>query len=468
MGSKLTQEGFTTNVSMTFPLFLAPLLFFGFSAALSLGLILHLINAIIFSRILFKLNLDQKFVFLYAFFPSLFWLSRTLYPQTLAITFLLLGFFTFLLFHKQKGVFKEEKIQKLITLFLSGLFFGFSVFIRPELVFAAGLFFLVLIVKQRLFSIPFALGALIPALLLFLVNLLQFGSISSTAYGSTSSSFLVRTLLGISLPDLVIIAVALSIFYPLLFPAVFIRTKKNPFFFEIIALVLGSLLIQLNYANLLDISINPLSFYFVNLRYLSPAFPFMIIAFAFFAESAIESKVISKFLSKFKFSYFSKLRVQPEQSIFFLGILFLVALSFGFSFYHSDFLNDRKEVMQQIYSNTPADALIIGSSDDKMFFPSTLLSEREYIRIDAWNDVAGLDKNFDIKPLLNNNSYIIQLEYSNRVGRDSFRQIYVINEERKVIADFIEENNASLQLVYSSDSPHFLDIYKWVGVVYSN
>jgi hypothetical protein len=48
-------------------------------------------------------------------------------------------------------------------------------------------------------------------------------------------------------------------------------------------------------------------------------------------------------------------------ALLFVGTLFA-------SHVHANFLNERRTVFEQIYANTPENALIIGSSDDCMYF----------------------------------------------------------------------------------------------------
>jgi hypothetical protein len=478
MGSVESSNGFVPNVSMNYPFFLAPFLLFGFSAVFLSGFLFHIVNIVIFSRILKKAKLSQKYVFLYAFFPALFWLSRTLYPQTLAATFLLLGFLFYLYFldlneNKRENRFEVRNIllqfnKSNLFFCISGIFFGFGVFIRPDLIIAVGLFSLVMLFKHGRKVLFFIFGGLFPALVLLLNNSIQYGSIGATSYGSGGAGMVLNAFLGISFVDVAIIVAALSIFYPLMIPSLFLN--KSKLFFEIIALAIGQLIIQVSYAKLLAYALNPFSFYFVNLRYLSPVIPFFIFSFVLFFENTMVPKINiylkkNKFLAEYEAVAFRKkfARGTDFSGIgFVLFVVFLVCVCFAFSFVHNSYLNDRHEVLNQIYSVTPQDALLIGSSDDKMFFIKGVLSNRQYLRFDMWNDVAGFQVGQTAEGYFNDKTYLVQLEYSNRRGRETIRQ-NVINKEREILNNFIESNEDHLQLVFDVTSPHDLRIYKWVG-----
>jgi hypothetical protein len=444
-GSVQTDQGFIPNVAINFPFFLVPFVFLGIPLIFLFSLLLHIVNTTLFSLILSKLKLPQKYVFLYAFFPALLWLSRTLYPQLLAITFLLAGF----LLYVHADSLKNN--SKRIFLFLSAFVFGFAVFVRPDA--AVLMMFLALVVlwKKRKESIFFFLGFIIPALLLFSINIIFYGGITTTSYGHSWTSLLASIFIGISIFDLIIYALALLIIYPLMLFS-FCPKFKNKFSFELFALFFGGLVLQAGLSELLAFTINPASFYFINFRYLSLGIPFIIIAYVFFLDSFL-SKRIDTLIKR------AKIPKLNFNHLLIVGIFVLVLLCLTFSFVHQDFVDDRKQIRDQIVLSTPSDALIVGSSDDKIYFIKEVLGNRKYISIIPKNDLRGFEGEainyFDDK------TYLMQLTYTNREDSNSHRQVTNINVEREAMNSFIEENSDKLKLIFDTKTPHNLRIYKW-------
>lgn len=443
-GSVNTNQGLIPNVAINFPIFLVPFVFLGVPLIFVFSLLIHLINISLFSVIISKLKISQKYVFLYAFFPALLWLSRTLYPQQIAITFLLLGFLLYV-------ISDELKLKsKRIVLFISAFVFGFAVFVRPDSIVLLIFLFLVVLYKKRKDTVFFGLGFIAPAMLLFLVNFIFYGGIVSTAYGHSGLGLLARVFIGVSFFDLIIYALAAVIFYPLMLFS-FLPRIKNKYTLELFALFFGGLILQIGLGSLIDTGFNPASFYFINFRYFSLGLPFILIAYAFFLDSFL-SKKINRLLHKVKKTHLD------YNTIFVLGIFVLVVLCFSFSFIHQGFTSDRLSVRAQVVGNTPEDALIIGSSDDKIYFIKDILGGRRYLNINLEQDIRGLDKN--VADYFDEKTYFMQLTYSNRADLNSSRKINIIDVERAAINSFIQENAWRLELIFETNSPHNLRIYK--------
>ena len=447
-GSVNIENGFIPNVPINFPLFIIPFVYLGIPFIFLFSLLLHIINTILVSTTFSKLNISQKYVFLYAFFPALLWLSRTLYAQSLAITFLLAGFLLYLTACKEKNHIKQKML-----VFASAFVFGFAVFIRPDASILMMFFSLVVIWKKRLTAIFFFLGFIIPAALLFLINTILYGNLVTTAYGKSGLTILLLIFSRISIFDIAIYLLAFIIFFPLMLFS-FMPKLKNKYNLELFSLFLGGLIIQAGMSDLSTFIINPASFYFLNFRYLALGIPFILITYAFFLDSFL-SKKINVFFEKIKCTFLD------YNKLFFISIFILILACLAFSFVHQDFISKREDVRKQIISNTPEDALIIGSSDDKIYFMKDLLPKRRYLRIDLNSDVRGFEKNavdyFDEK------TYIMQLTYSNRDDSNAPRQILTINVERDLINSFIKKNISKLELLFETNVPHNLKIYKWIN-----
>jgi hypothetical protein len=447
-GSSVADEGFIPNVAINFPLFIVPFVFLGVPLIFIFNLLLHLINTALFALIISKLKVSQKYVFLYAFFPALLWLSRTIYPQLFAITLLLAGFFLYI---------KADELKtnaKRVSFFLSAFTLGFAVFVRPDAVILMILFSLVVLWKKRKESIFFFLGFIIPALLLFSINTIIYGGLTTTAYGHSWISLFIGMFVGLSIFDLIIYLLAFVIFYPLMLFS-FLPKFKNKYSLELFSLFLGGIILQASLSKILAFAIDPASFYFINFRYLSLGLPFILIAYAFFLEHHLSKKIgnILKKINLPKLNY---------KNIFVFGIFILVLLCFAFSFVHQEFVSDRKDIRDQIVLNTPEDALIIGSSDDKIYFIKDIFGERKYISITPGNDIRGFEG--DVQSYFNDKTYIMQLTYTNREDSNSHRQVTNINVEREAMKIFIEENNNHLELIFDTETPHNLRIYKWINV----
>jgi hypothetical protein len=454
-GAVKVEGGFVPNVSINFPIFLMPFLLFGFTFIFIYGIFFHLLNTIIFSFLLKEFKISQKFIFLYAFFPALFWLSRTIYPQTLAITFLLAGFLVYV----KASKLNLSKVKKISLLFITGVLFGFAVFIRPDISILIFLFCLVVLIKKKLLVLPIVAGGIIPALILLYTNSLQFGSAVSTAYGYSGGDLFIRAFLGISLIDIVIFALALIVVYPLMLISIAYQ-KNNKFTLELLALFVGALIIQSTFSKILAFDVNLLSFYFINLRYLSVGIPFLILLYCIFVDKKL-SKIIDSKLNLIKTKINMKIfEFVNFENIYRICVVLLILLCFAFSFVHLGFISEKKVIQEQIFANTPNDALIIGSSDDKIFFMEEF-SARKYLRVDLENDIRGVDEN--TLDYIGDNTYFIQTAYSNREDSNAHRIVENVNKERAKISDFINSNNLDLELVFSTTTPHNLKIYKWVG-----
>ncbi len=415
-------------IGYSFFLFLFVL--FGFDKIFLLGLLILLFGLYLFSKFFKLFNINQKYLFFYLFFPPFVWISRTIYPHLLAGLFLFLGFYFYI---------KYVKKSEYLDLFLAGFFIGVGVFIRADLVLPLILFGLTVFYKYKEKILFFVLGGT-PLLLLFLfLNNLMYGSFFNSGYNVSGISYLLGPVFGIHLFDFFIYLVVFSLVYPFMITSPFFLRKKLPWL-EIYALVFGGLLLQSTYANIFFAGFNPLSFIFINVRYFIPILPILVFCFIFMFNEFMNKNEKYSFLVPFLF-------------------LFLFCTTIGFSYKHSDFLDSRFSVFQTIQEKIPDGSLVLGSSDDHIYF-SPIFSSLKYLRIDYCNDFNPCP-DFDFSQVFSQDFYVLDLEYGNREGRDSPRQLETINKERQVVKDFIIANSENLELIYESSFPNSFKIYKY-------
>jgi hypothetical protein len=77
--------------------------------------------------------------------------------------------------------------------------------------------------------------------------------------------------------------------------------------------------------------------------------------------------------------------------------------------------------------------------------------------------LAGNPQHLTIEQFIDDKTYVLELRYGNRLGRESVRQ-QTIEKEREKIKEFIEKNKDRLQLVFETSKPHYLKIYKWRNI----
>ncbi len=410
---------------------LAPFLLLPFPFVMASGLIIHLINVILFFLILKKLKQDTRFTVLFILFPAFVWGSRTLFSELFALTFLLAGTLLYL----------DENNRK--KTFLAGLLFGLAAIVRYETIlislsFAIGLGYrerkqLFEISKNKL--IPFAIGGLISAALLFLWNNYYFSSPVSTTFG-TPTWILSNLTQPLFLSNLLLFIAILLIAYPLMLLGTVFSKKLQ------IELVLSSAAYLILFSQFTNISVfqffSPLTIT-ARMRYFIPLAGLLLIPYCILLQNVIENG------SK-RFSFLNL------KNFFVAAGLILLIGSIAIHAAHQGLLQNRAAVFEQIQTEIPSNSLVIGSSDDCIYFLKGVLGERKYARIDS--------NATDAKQLFENSTlpvYVLNLRYSN-TSDSSVRQ-GTIDSERQQIIDFIGLHRNDLTLVYSAKSPHYLEIY---------
>ena len=426
-----TPNGYVYGHYIGRPLFLVPFTFLGFSAVMLSGLVIHLLNFALLLLIFKKLKIKQALALLYLFYPVIFWQSRTLYAGILVLTGFLAAFYFYTSNKEKRWV-------------LSGLFLGLAMVARYDAALGIGAIMLALLIKNRR-KFLFVLAGFLPMLFAIVVfNTFTYGGALSTGYGESGTGLLYSTVFGANPTAILFYIIILLLFYPLMLAAPFV-SKKFSYKLEFAFFSIAYLFLAARY--------NPFSFnnsiftLFLRMRYALPLAGMLLIPYGLFLHGLLEKhKEKEKLLTGF----------------YWVLVLLLFAGTIFASAVHSKFLNERKAVFDQIYAHTPENALIIGSSDDCMYFLNGMFPKRRYLNIDFNQGLAGNPQGLKLEDFLDNKTFILDLRYSNRADSNSARQ-HTISRERMRMQRFISENRASLNPVFETSSPHFLKIYKWVS-----
>ncbi len=424
------ENGYISGQYIGRSLFLVPFTWFGFEAVMFSGTIIHLLNLALLVLIFRKLKIREIFALPYLFYPVIFWQARTLYAGILVLTFFLAAFY----FYTSK---KEKHFV------LSGFLLGLAMLARYDAALGIAAFLFVPLLKDRR-KLLFLLAGFLPVLaLIFLFNSVTYGGLLSTGYGESGSNLLASTIFGADIVSILFYAVLLLAVYPLMLVSPY-ASKKFPYKTEFALLSAAYLLLAARYP--------PFHFsdsiftILLRMRYALPLAGLLLIPYGFLIQETI-------------------IRFKNKKKLFETGYIVCIAVLFLGSIYasqvHGSFLSDRKTVFNQIYENTPEGALVIGSSDDCIYFFNEFFEERNYLSVDLESQLAGNPENLKLENLFGKNTYVMDLRYGNRQGNDSIRQD-TIDAERKKMTDFISSNNSSLELVFESDKPHSLKLYRWI------
>lgn len=408
-------QGYTSHFFIGRSLFLIPFTFFGFGAVMLSGLIIHLLNMGMFYAILKKLGSRPIYSLFYLLYPALYWEARTLNSELLVLTGLLAGVYFYL---------SEKKRDHM----LSGIFFGLSSLVRYEAILLIFPFFLIPLIRNRKKFLLLAAGFVPVALLILWTNSLFYGGALSTGYGNPFNQL---TEIGGNphfWENLGKFFFLLSIAYPLLiFSPAFSKTLRAE-------LILASLFFLIFYAENASVAVFPTfhpTAFTGQLRYVVPLIGLLMLSYPPFFEM-----ILRKIRLPRKYALFAVLAA--------LFILFIVATSV-----HSQFLEGRRSVFDQIYSHTEKGSLLIGSADDCNYVLNNIFEERHYRDVKSENLPAFIQEYQHV--------YVLDISYS--TVDPSTERGAVALAERQAIKDFIQ-NNRSLEKIFSSSSPHHVEIYR--------
>lgn len=465
-GGHFTRDHYRSTYFIGKSLFLIPFLPFGLSGVMFSGLLIHLLNFVLFFLILKRLKTDSRFALLYLFFPAFVWGSRTLSSELLVVAVALAGLLFFL------GSSRKEW-------FVSGLFFGLAALVRYDQALLFVGFAIAAFFSDRQRSKWLIIGFAIIALLIMGINAAFYGGPLNLPYSQESPlHYLSNTLTGansavFSLFDGALLipafwanlAVWIGVFlvaYPLMLLSPFfvlhrIKNKSEKTGassrFQRISLLFSNRAFAVSAAIIL--SAIPLFWLFSNysgialfeifspltitgrMRYLIPLAALFLVPYAIFLEPIFK-------------------RIRIDKRIIFIALLLVLGVgAFLVSFEHQAKLTTpRFLVLTQILENTPENALVIGSSDDCIYFNQIFSGNRQYYRADS--NFFPLDELVfsSERPV-----YFLRLQYSNKSDAE-FRQ-EIIDRERKVINDAIERFKPQLVSVFATNYPHHLELFEF-------
>jgi len=439
--AKPTDQGFAIGRFIGKSIFLIPFTWFGLGGIMLSGLIVHLLNFFLIYLILRKLNYKVLYSLLYLFVPVLVYESRTLYTELLVLSCVLLAFYFYI-----------PEINKKHWL-MSGLFFGLATFVRYDAGFFFMAFFIAALFKNKSKLVYLTLGFVpLIGLILFFNNFL-FGNFLSTGYGNnTVLSLLLSILTSFKIETFLISFLVLLLVYPLMLISPYFN-KKFDFKLEFFLFSIFYLLLNSAFTDFLVFDLNLASLFSYRLRYLAPLIGILIIPYAPFCD-----ELITKVSNTLKFNKNTAL------------LLIFLVLCFGaavLSFVHYTFLNDRYAVSNQILNNIPEKTLTIGSSDDCIYFMRELFGDRKYLNVSLHQSFMAKYEDTDIYKFIEKQLsqgggvFVLDLYYFNVADSNSLRKTQVIDKERDKIKKFIGSNKQDLDLIFETDNPHHLKIYKF-------
>jgi len=427
--SSFTEQGYHSSYFIGKSAFLLPFLAGGIGGVMASGLVIHLLNFFMFYLILKKMKQNVMCSLLYLLFPAFVWGSRTLYPELLVLTFFLAGFLA-LLYEKRN------------FLLLSGALFGIACFVRYDAVLGFAAFFISFLVKDRKKALFFLLGFLPFAFAILCFNQFVYGGPLQSGYGDVLSLASRSVEFGFfaALAGFVVI---LTLFYPLLLESAFLAKYKHRLAIALVAVFYILFYSRYAVANFLNYDFNAFLFLTIRLRYLFPAIGMLLVPF---------SVMLTAQLRKWK---------RYELPLWTGFIVVFIAGAAALSMVHAGFVGERFSVWEQVYANTPEGSMVIGSSDDCMYFSSGFFPEREYFSVDLDNSIRNLPEGTALEDFVQGEAFVMDLRYANRAGSSGPRQD-TIDEERKKLADFIEAHSGGLELVFETTEPHSLKVYRLV------
>lgn len=431
-----SDQGYIASQFIGKSIFLIPFTWFGLIGVMFSGLIIHLINFFLIILLLKRFSVNPLYSVLYLFYPAFLWASRTLFAELLVLTGLLAGLY----FYTSKNT-RDH--------FLSGLFFGLAVLVRYDAIFALIAFAVPAFLGDFKKGLKIMAGAAPIGLLILIFNSLAYGGAVETGYGS-GAGMLSRLIAGVFDFDILIYAIILLLVYPILLASPFLL-KKFPLKKEYSLLILFYFILNATFTEFLAFEFSLESSIVPRLRYLIPLIGLLIIPYSIFLSGIADSL-------KNKLGFFEK------HKPIFIGFILLTLFSGALllSSTHSALVDSRKEVLSTIYENTPIGSTIIGSSDDCIYFQKNLFGDRKYYNINLKQQLAGNPENISVDSLKGNGTYILEVFYGNRIGRESLREQTNLSE-RQMLVDFIIAHESELDLVYENLENGTIRIYRWLG-----
>ncbi len=316
-------------ISYGMPIFLVPFTVFGWKSAFVSGLMVHILSALIFYKLLIEFGWNTDNVLLYLFFPYFFYYSTTLFPDFPSSFFILTGFYLYTSSNKRHNI-------------LSGAAFGIALLIKISNILAFIPFVLIPFIKDRIKFRIILLGFMPFMILILTLNHMYYGGIfklgylllePDPAFGTSFSPSFYRHYIPF-------IAFRLLLIYPLMLLApLFYRGKSRE---EIIlVVVIFFAFFGIRSQSGWGFNLDPSTF----TRYFLPIMPLLLLTYIPFYETFVK-------------------RLNLPRNIILYGAVFVLISGGVFILsIQKERLGVQHSVSEEIYSNTVPHALLIGEFD---------------------------------------------------------------------------------------------------------
>ncbi|HLC92863.1 MAG TPA: hypothetical protein VJH23_04075 [archaeon] len=423
-----TGEGYVGTQFIGKSIFIIPFTFFGLDAVMLSGLIIHIINTVLFFLILKKLGIDARFSVLYIFFPAMLWASRTLNSELLVLTTFLAAFYFYM---------KQSMHGNVVA----GFFLGLAALVRYDAAVGFAAFALPLLLHERKKLFEMLLGFIPVVLLILLFNSIAYSGPLNAGYGPGLS--IASSLVKINPITLLAYIGILAVLIPGLLASPLFSSKKK-YLPQFILLSIAYLWLTSRFTDITAFPLTIDTLFTARLRYLVPFIGLLLIPYSELLEKIAEMAKVRK-------------------NILFVSLLLIATIGAVFaSSFHANFTDSRFESFSQIKSNIPQGALLIGSSDNCIYSITPSLERTRYLNIVPEYDLGLQGKGIRLNERFAGDTYFMDLSYANRSLNTSQRQNNT-NWERQYMEDFIKNNSGNLELVFETENPNSIKIYKWGG-----
>lgn len=407
-------------ISYGMPILLVPFTLLGWKFVFVSGLLVHVLGALLFYKLLVRFGWNPNNFLLYLFFPYFFYYSTTLYPDFPSALLILAGFYLY--------ISNKEKHQV-----LSGAAFGVACLIKITNILAFIPFILLPLFKDREKSGRIILGFLPLAALILVLNSVYYDGIFNLGYWAMEKEYTLGSRFSSSFyKDYIpFIAFRLLMIYPLMLLApLFYKGKGRT---EILlSLVIFFAFFGTRFQSGWGFNLDPSTL----TRYFLPIMPLLLLTYIPFYENILK-----------------RLNLQGNAALYGAALLLVLGGAFILNI-QKERLEIQAAVSEEIYTNTEPNALIIGEEDVTRYIMEPF-GDRRFLT----SGTKDISNHFD------ENTYIVHKRFETMGAVDE--------EQSKFTQEIIELSNAAplkkiehkTETKFFTSRPFTLEIYK---VPYTN
>jgi hypothetical protein len=313
------------------PILLAPLSKLSWHYFFLLPLALHLIGFYYFRKILNLMGIDTVFSFLYLFFPTFIFHSRTLMSDLPAAVFFLIGFYYSI---------QDDKRP----LILAGICFGISVWIRYASLVVIFPLIAILLLRNFQKTIYLLCGFTPFIILLAAYNYLAWGNPFLTGYDRIGVPVATSLSFDYFLEHFPKYFLILNIIYPLMgISLLFYKGKRRIEIYSCVCV----LLLFYSARFWFDSGTNVIETAIKSLRFLLPIIPLLLLCYLYYLDVYV----------------FDRMNSTKKWGIAIVSAICLSGIAFGIHHKHQEYLKRQKHFSDLIYKNTPQDSSIIANME---------------------------------------------------------------------------------------------------------